>query len=494
LATAPIARAAAKGALYVGAAQGVRGLLMIGMTIVAARILSPDDYGVLAMWAPILAFVLLFQELGFSTSTIQAESLTTEQSTTLFWINVGASSIIALLLIITSPLIGTFYGDDRVAYVTAASAGMVLVASLGIQHTALLNREMRYRQIAAIVVSSATITAATTVGLAAYLQNYWSLYLGMFAGTITQVVMTWAISNWRPGRRAPLQDTKPLIELGLHVASFGILNFFSRNVDNVLIGRFWGAMSLGLYERSQQLMVAPLQLVNWPLGRVMLPVLSRLRDEERRYKEAYISCLRALLLATAPPAAVAIAASDVLVVLLLGSQWEAASPIFFWLALGTLYQPIANSTGWLFISRGRGRAFAVWGVVSSTMTVASFVIGLPGGPASVARAYVAMNFLLTLTVIVWASKGSPVRARDIYYAAAPAMAAAGMMILVARQLHEHLNPLNLVLVCLPVSYLLAIGTLWFWPGGRDFLRQLFRLLRATIMHKSDGGNWLENEA
>jgi PST family polysaccharide transporter len=470
-------RKAAGGAIYVGGSQCVRALLSIVTTIVVARILSPADYGVIAMWAPIFSFVLLFQDFGFSAATIQARSLSQQQSNTLFWINVLASLAIAAILIASAPLVAAFFRDSRVGLVTAASASIALVGGLAIQLTALLNREMRFRALSAIVVTSALAGAATTIISAFWIRSYWALFLGSLAATLVQTALTWAVSHRRPSAQFSLAGSRSLLALGGHIATFGLLNFFARNADNVLIGRVWGPVQLGAYDRSYKLMIAPLQLINNPLSQVMLPVLSRLQGEPERYRKSYLLSVQAILLATAPVGAIAAAESDKLVPLLLGKQWTTAAPIFFWLALTIIYQPAAGSLGWLFISRGRGRAFATWGVVSTIITVASVIVGLRGGAEGVAQAYVVGNVIVTFLLIFRATGGSPVTAADILRLLFPLFAAAALSAALVRSVDSHFTPLVLFLLFVPVSYAIAVIATLLFGNGRTFLIELTTLAK-----------------
>jgi PST family polysaccharide transporter len=475
----PLARHAATGAIYIGGSQVARLVLTVATTIIVARILSPGDYGVVAMWAPIFAFVLLFQDFGFSTATIQAKTLTREQSNTLFWINIAASIVIAILLIIGAQIVGRFFGDPRVALVTAASASIALVSGLAIQHMALLNREMKFRELAVIAVASALAAAIATIVLAFYLRSFWALFLGNLASVVVQTILTWCLCRWRPSGRVSIRQTRELLSFGTHIAAFNLVNFFSRNADNILIGKVWGASQLGLYDRSYKLMMSPLQLINAPLSRVMLPVLSRLREEPDRYRKAYLASFQAILLATAPAAAVAVAASDQLVLLLLGPQWSAASPIFFWLSLIVIYQPAASSLGWLFISSGRSRAYAGWGIFFSLVTVAAFVIGLPGGPIGVARAYFVVKVLVALLLVFNATKGSPVAVVDLARYALPPFIAVGIILLLVRFAAGQLAPLPLLLLTIPLSYFIALASVWVTPHGREFLAELKGIVKGS---------------
>jgi PST family polysaccharide transporter len=475
-----LARKAAAGAIYIGGAQAFRAFSMIISTIILARVLSPGDFGVIAMSAPILAFVLLFQDLGLSAATVQSRSVSSEQSTALFWLNFGVSIAIGALLVVLGPAIGSFYRDSRVGEVTAATAAMVIVTSVAIQHTALLNREMRYREMAIIVIASSLSSALVTIALAFWLVSYWALFLGSLTGAFVQATMTWRAHHWRPALRVSWSEARGLVGFGGYVVSFDLLNFLNRNIDSVLLGRVWGAGPLGLYERSQKLMLAPLQLVNSPLNRVMLPLLSRLRDEPERYRWAYLFALRGLLLVTVPTAVLAIAASDAVISVLLGPVWSAASPIFFWLAFATLYQPIGASTAWLFLSSGRAKAYAQWGALSSVITVASFLAGLPWGPVGVAKAYVLGGALLRLPFLLyWAPKSTPVRSKDIGVAVLPfaiAGAAAWLLIRAISSMH----PIPLIIVGGALSFLTTLGVLYGFRDGRRFLSEASKLAWSSV--------------
>ncbi|HEX8639652.1 MAG TPA: lipopolysaccharide biosynthesis protein [Allosphingosinicella sp.] len=475
-----LGRTAFEGGLYTGGSQLVRALLMILSTVLLARILTPDDFGVIAMAAPVLAFVLLFQDLGLSAVTIQARTLSDEQSSTLFWITLAVSAAVAVLMLAAAPLVGWFYQDARVTHVAAASAAVVLVTGAALQHMALLARELRFRAVAGVILAGAGVNFGATIGLAIWLQSYWAILLGNVTGAAAQSAAAWAIQLWRPGRRASLAQTRAMLGFGGTLAGFDLLNFFSRNMDNILIGRVLGSAPLGLYDRSYSLMMAPLQLIRGPVAKVMLPVMSRLVDRPQRYRLAYLSSLRAVLLVTAPAAAVAIATSEELVPLLLGARWSGASPIFFWLALGSLYLPVASSTGVLFISTGRGRSLMLWGAFSSLTAVLAFAIGLPWGPVGVAKAYVLATIVQTIIVVPWAASGTAVRARDVALLFLPFLLGAAGTWLLVRLLEGMMEPAMVVAASLPPAYAGTAALVWLFPEGRAFLGATAELVKGTL--------------
>ena len=181
-----------------------------------------------------------------------------------------------------------------------------------------------------------------------------------------------------------------------------------------MIGRVWGDAALGLYDRAYKLLLFPLLQINAPLARVMLPMLARLRTDGPRYRSAYLQAVNQLLLVTQPGIVFAIATADIFVPILLGNDWRAAAPIFQWLGLAALLQPISVVTNWLFISQGRSGAYALWGAFNAAVCAVAFCVGLPWGPIGVAAAYSISQVLCRSPVVLWmATRTGPVRLQDL---------------------------------------------------------------------------------
>lgn len=191
-------RKAAGGAAYVGVAQVARIVITILSTIVVARILTPRGYGIVAMPAPIVAFILTVQDLGLSQATVQARTIEHAQSNALFWLNVFASGAIMPVLLALAPLIAGFYSEPKAGYFVAASAPTVVLGGTAIQHMALLNRELRFRAISVINIASAVVNFLATLVAAILLRSFWALWIGTACGSVVTVLPVWRASSWRP--------------------------------------------------------------------------------------------------------------------------------------------------------------------------------------------------------------------------------------------------------------------------------------------------------
>jgi PST family polysaccharide transporter len=267
---------------------------------------------------------------------------------------------------------------------------------------------------------------------------------------------------------------RDLLRFGGGLTGFNIFNFLARNADNIMIGRVWGDVALGLYDRAYKLLLFPLQQVNNPLSRVMVPVLSRLQDEPERYRAAYVKTLQQILLLTQPGVVFLIATADWLIPTLLGEAWRGAVPIFVWLGLAGLLQPVSSTMGWLFISQGRTREFMQWGAFGTATCIAAFAAGLPWGPVGVAAAYALSDILLRWPLLWWyTTRTGPVRQRDLWAAFLPFLGAdvAAFGAIYAVRAGYALEPLPGLALALCAAYGTTLLVLAGLPQGRRLLAE-----------------------
>ena len=385
---------AAEGALLQGAAQVIKIGCSFAGVVVLARLLAPQDFGIVAMAAPFVGFLALFQNLGLSEAAVQARRLDDRQATALFIYNLAAACILGLILLATAPLVARFYGVPEVGAIAAFSSLSLLVAALSMQHAAWGSRQMRFGLLSAAEVLASVVGLLATIVLAVWLRSFWALVIGPLAGALAMTLLLWLRVPWKPVRDVDFAGTREMFAFGASLTGFSVVNFMVRNLDNVLIGKAWGAGQLGLYDRSYRIMMFPIQSINAPLGRVLLPTLARLRDQPERYRRAYTTAIGTLALVAMPGVLAAAICSEEVVRLLLGPGWGEAAPIFRWLSLAALLSPITHTTGWLFISSDRGAALFRWGLLSGAVTLSGFVVGLPWGAEGVALSFVVTQVAL----------------------------------------------------------------------------------------------------
>jgi O-antigen/teichoic acid export membrane protein len=319
---------AARGGAVTLASQTLKFVLSMVVTVVLARLLTPQDYGLIGMVVVVTGFITLFKDIGLASATIQRAEINHQQISTLFWINVGLSLLTMIVTIAIAPLVARFYNEPRLTGITMVFAAGFLFGGLTVQHEALLRRQMRF--VALSVIDILSLLAAPMVSIVMALRGfgYWALVFGQLATAITNAVGVWIVCGWRPSRPSRNAGVRSMLAFGGNLTAFGVVNFFARSLDNILIGRFWGATQLGLYARAYQLLILPIEQINAPITAVALPALSRMVDTPERYRQAYVRMLEKVAILTMPGVALMIATSEWVVHILLGPQWMETAYIY----------------------------------------------------------------------------------------------------------------------------------------------------------------------
>ena len=407
-----IGKIALRGGLVTGAAQAIKVGVQFLSVVIMARLLSPEDFGLVASVAPIIAFVGLFQNLGLQQAVIQRRDISQRQLNQVFWLTVLVGIGSTIVVILFSPAVAAFYGDRRLLLVTVAAALPLFLGSVSSLPLSLMNRNLQFSQLAIndILISVATFVTAAIAAYAGL--GYWSLLLASAVSALVSMVAAWNVVRWKPDR-PEWRVESDILSFGANLTGFNLVNFFSRNLDNILIGRFAGAVELGYYDRAYKLLLFPLQNINQPLTRVMVPLLSRIQDDEVRFRDVYMRTNWLLAAVTMPGTAGLLYATNPVITLLFGERWLPIAPIFFWLGLAGMVQPISSTTGWLFICRAKTRMMFRWGIYSAGTTVLSFIVGMHWGAVGVAAAYAISGYILRVPVLaVLVGKVGPVTTGD----------------------------------------------------------------------------------
>ncbi|MBU1575074.1 MAG: lipopolysaccharide biosynthesis protein [Alphaproteobacteria bacterium] len=474
-----------RGMMATGSAQALKLALQFVSVVVLSRLLAPEDFGLVAMSAPVLAFMGLFQNLGLTQATVQRPKITHAEVNFLFWVNILATVLVAAAVVAVAPLAAQFYEEPRVGPLIAAMALPVLLMGSGAQHSALLNRRMQFGRLALIEVASGTATLATAILWATWSPSYWSLWGGSVAGAIVTIVMTWVSSPWRPSWPGRAGDGWAMVGFGANLTGFNLANFFARNLDNVLIGRVSGKIELGLYERAYKLLLFPLAQITQPLSRVMVPTLSRMTEEPSRYRHAYFRVIRLVLFICLPGVALSIAMADILIPLFLGAQWAQSATIFAFLGFAGLIQPLNNPSGWLFVSQGRSRDFLYWGLASSAFSILAFSIGIFWGAVGVALSYAISEYIKTPFLWWYIGRRGPVSAIDMFWESWPFLFSAHLIVpalwVIAPFLPQ--RPVFSLLIGTVFSYAAMAALTLFSAAGRRTLREIGQMLTKNFRRK-----------
>lgn len=389
-------------------------ILNIISIAILSRILSPKDFGLVAMVAVVMSFISIFKDLGLSMATIQKTDITSPQVSALFWVGLSLSFVLAGTTFFIAPAIADFYKEPHLILVTELLSVTFIFSGLGAQQDALLRREMRLTAITFIDLFSMVIGVVTAVVCALNGMGYWALVWMQIVSSATNAIGLWLASRWIPSWSFIGTGIRPMLFFGGHLTIFGFFNFFSRNLDNFLIGRYCGAKDLGLYSRAYSLILLPITQITGPITSIAIPVLSHLKEQPERYRRYYLKGIRVIAYASFLMITSLLVLSSEIFQLVLGDQWVEAVPIFRVLAIASFFQPIGSTVGWLYISLGQSKRMAFWGIITSPLVMLSFVVGIYWGAIGVAIAYAICSTLLIYPQIIFATKKSPISQFDVY--------------------------------------------------------------------------------
>jgi O-antigen/teichoic acid export membrane protein len=272
---------------------------------------------------------------------------------------------------------------------------------------------MRYASVGA--VETIALAAGLAVGALSAVRGagLWSLVAMHASIHLTSTAGAWIACGWRPGRPAPLAAVRELFRFGSRLTGFRLVNYLSRNADDVLIGRFAGAAALGLYGKAYKLLLVPVREIGGPASSVVVAGLSRLQNDPERFRAYYVRAVLAVAAAGMPAVALLFVLADEIVALLLGEAWSGCVPLFRILAPAAFVGTFHAAGSWACTALGRTGRMLRWQLVASTLTLASFAVGVRWGAAGVAAACSVSAVALRYPALRYLLRGGPVGPRDV---------------------------------------------------------------------------------
>jgi O-antigen/teichoic acid export membrane protein len=465
-----------RGGLLVMGVQSTQFALNLASTATLARLLTPGDFGLVAMAATVSNFLALFLDLGLGAATVQRADLTQLQVSALFWINTALGLILAAILTGLAPFVARFYGDPQLVAVTMVLALGFVFAGLSTQPNALLRRQMRFASIARIDLVSLVLGIAAAVASAAWGAGYWALVHFQLVQSASAAAGAWLACGWRPSVPARSARLRPLLSFGIGLTAFNILAYLSRTLDNVIIGRSVGSAALGLYLKSYSMLLLPVDRIRGPVSAVVVPALSLLQADRSRFRSYFLKAITCVVAIGMPSVVFLFVFANEAVLLILGRQWQESVTLFQVLAPAAFVETFNTMGSWACTPLGKSTRLVRWQIFATAVMAVSFLIGIRWGALGVAIACSVSTVTLRVPGIPYLLKDSPISSIDVLRALAfPACAsiASGAVVLVLRS--SFLLPVHgtlLLLIAVPLFGGLYL-TCWFiWPGSRRGLDEL----------------------
>ncbi|MCE5229780.1 lipopolysaccharide biosynthesis protein [bacterium] len=375
-------------------AQAVKFCMQFGTTAVLARLLVPGDFGLIAMVMAVTGFVAMFKDAGLSMATLQRAEIDHAQVSSLFWINVGLSFILMLIVAALAPALAWFNHEPRLFGITLVFAATFIFSGLTLQHLALLRRQMRFGALVAIDLTTALTRVTTGIVMAVLGFGYWSLVGMAVAEAVANCALVWIASPWRPGRFTRGCGIGPMLSFGGFLTVASLFNYACENLPLVLIGRFLGSGPVGLFDRAYRLTLMPMSQMSSPIASVAIPALCRVQDEPERFRGI---CRRLILIAcgvTVPMAVVGVLVAPELIHVYLGEKWSRAAGLFACLSPLAATESISVIAVWILMTTGNSKAcfqFSIWNAILSG---ASILLGLHYGLEAAALSFSGIGLLV----------------------------------------------------------------------------------------------------
>ena len=373
-----------------------------GVTL--ARLLGVDDFGLVTMVAAISMILLNVGAVGLGDATVQSDEITHERVSCLFWINFVVSAAVMLLFAAVSPIVAWFYGEPKLQPIAVGISLSFFFRGTSTQHLALLRRNMEFGKLSLNEIVAVVVSDVTAVVLALTGWGYWSLVARRVLSHFAANVGAWILCDWRPGFYGMTESVKPLLHFGVNNSGSQLLYGLWKNLDKILLGWKYNAYSLGAYNQGFQLFVMPFNQMVHPLGAVFVSTLSRLRDEEARYRRYYLRGISVLAFVGMGIGAVSTLMGEDLIVFVLGEKWRDAGPIFCGFAPGIGMMLVVSTHGWIHQSLGRADRLLRWSFVVVVVRIVLLLAGLPFGPLGVAIAFSGSFYLLLIPGSSYAGK------------------------------------------------------------------------------------------
>lgn len=379
------------------ALQIVSQLLKFVVTVVLARLLSPQEFGLMGMVVVLTGFAEVVNEMGLGYALVQRKQLEEAHLSTVFWVNLAAGAVWTAAFVALSRPIAAFYGEPALERLSIALSCMFLLGSLSIVQRNMLLRTMNIRAIFVAETTAVFVSGASAILAALAGAGVWSLVVQSLAITGTLCVMFWLQSPWRPRAIFEIRALRELFGYSTNLLGTNLLAYSSKNLDNLLIGKLVGAVAIGVYMRAYNLMLLPLRQVTKSLTRVMFPTLSAIQDDIEKVKRVYLQATRAIALVTFPMMVGLMVAAEPFVLAIYGEKWREVVPIIRVLCLTGMQQSVGITVAWIFNSQGRTDTRLRLGIYDFIVTTAAFVVGLRlGGVMGLAIAYVTVSYTLLL--------------------------------------------------------------------------------------------------
>ncbi len=467
-----------RGVFWSGISQFSTQIYQLVVITILARLLFPEDFGIIGMAMIFTGLVKTINELGLSAAIIQKKSINDNHLSTSFWISLGLGIILFITTVIISPYIAEFFKNDQVGPVVSVLSIGFIFGPCGVVHRSLLQKDIEFKKIAVTEISASVMSGALSIILALLGFGVWSLVFGTILSNLTRVVLLWKVCTWRPSMTFDLTSFKELFSFGAHVMGSRFLNYIDSNIDYLLIGKFLSATALGHYTLAYQLSTFPLTKISSIITSVTFPAFSIVQDDNDTLRSAYLKVNKYISTITFPLLAGLIMVAPDFIPIVFGEKWAPMIVPLQILCVAGALKSVLTTVGSIFLSKGHSDIQFKWNVFTAIVLPIAILIGIRYGITGVAMAITIMSFLLFLIIQSVANNLINLNFSDYFKALYPATTGS-MLVIISLLIYQKLSIYSHLDIFWLISSII-LGIIVYILAMRIIAKELFREIKILI--------------
>ena len=451
----------------------LRLFLHLSAVVVLARILTPEDYGLVAMATTLVSLLYIVSDWGLTMASTQTQQINDQQLSALFWINTLGGIVLAVIALCLSPVLVLIFREPQLVGITVALSAKLIAVGVGAQHEAIVRRRMQYGYLYGIGVISQAIGLATAFACAFAGFGFWSLVVLQVGIQVTRTTLLWWKTRWKPLAFRWTNKVGPVVAYGFRIAPASLLFHLSETLGGVVIGMTFGSGSLGLLHRGRAIVMMPIENLRAALTRLVPSSLSRLQHNEGEFLRFYTNALAVFCFLGCWILGFVFADSSAVITLALGEQWLSAIPLVRWLVLAGLAATMGVATNWMLMPLAETKKLLALRVVRLCMVSVGVICGVRWGTVGVVAGYSIATSVAVLVELIVSVIFKGVRVRRIYGALGrpilSALVGASLILLMPSGQSVVRTVLNIILYsCVFLSVNMGL------PGGSAVIRSVLR--------------------
>lgn len=460
--------------------QGIQFVL----TIVVARFLSPDDYGLIAMLGIFMAVAQTMVDGGFSSALIQKKNRTEADYSTMFYFNILVAFFIYFLLFVLAPFIADFYRQPALVNVTRVFGLGIITCTLGnIQMTRLMIA-LDFKKLAIAALLSVVVGGSIGIWMAYHGYGAWTLVAQNLAGNLTWTVILWHSTQWRPAWTFSLNSFKSLFSFGSRLLFSNLLHTVCTNMYSLVVGKFFSASTLGFFNRAYTLGQFPVQNFGNVVQKVLYPIQCRYQDDNNEFNKIFIAYLQISAFLLFPLMIGLAVLSTPVITLLLTEKWLTAAPLLQVLSLAFMWLPIMRANVSVLDAKGRSDYHMQSEIIKKVLAVLILFAAIPFGIKTVCWSLLVYSVVDMIVVVGYSRRltgiGYRAQARILAPSLLLAICMGGIVHVIISFVSSAVAKLILGIICGMVLYMFAI---WLF----DF--QEYKFIHSLIKKDFVYGKW-----